>query len=655
MKKRIYFNVMEKFELPHTNIHKSEEEVGISRRDFLEGAALATATAILYPDRLADYTGYEKKSIRENFDTEFIEDTINEKPFSKTFVQKIFSDSPSQNFFIKWCEINDSIVPRFVSRNEWLQKNNDFSEVDDAGKKILYLPEDLSLWEMISFIKKVDHDTFEKKPELRDQKAKEIVTLGETFEKAGIYLLQYLPVVHDGKNIAQKIGEEFQAYGISLQKEKQTKDGHARNVVLSDTEKMAVDKWFLGEEVYQKRMVKLGNNPNSEAVEQLRKKILQAYFAALARKGYEENGKDPWETKNGPYKRLHDQTKERIIKAIKTPERELYGTIFKRGIEFLKNGMGFNKLDEVLTELENKEKKDENLMTANDKRNLESLKKLKPSIDFWKKQKYETLYEALEMPRLKSELSEIRKIGDKKQISLRELEIAKKIQNTISSFPYREGAEKNNSSDTPSGIIKSQYINCVGASMLGGALLDELGIKYLHADMPEHATTLLITSDGNIYWQDFLKSIFNFIKIENKYLVANKSAYSKTTQGILDYYNKNTNNSLNIDIKGWIRNGRQVSIDVSRRDVGLQYDVLNNVGIVLMKLGKNREAIEAFKQALDISATDASCYISLGSALSNIGRKEEAIAAYKKFIELWEGDTKLVDRAKRIIIKNQIK
>lgn len=653
--KIIYFNAMEKFELLYKNIPESKKEDGLSRRNFLKITAAATTIAILNPEKLSDYTGYEKKSIRENFDTKFIKDTINKKPFLKTFVQKIFSDSPSQNFFTKWCEINDSITPQFISRNEWFQKNNNLSEINDAGKKILYLPEDLSLWEMMDFIKRVDHDTFEKKPELQKQKANEIMILGETFEKAGVYLLQYLSDIHDGKNIAQKIGREFQSYGTSLQKGKQSKDNQPGNIILSNTEKMELDKWFLGEKVYQKKMARLGNNPSLEAVEQLRKKTLRAYFTALAREGHEDDGKDLWETKRGPYKRLHDQTKEGIIRTIKTPERELRGAIFRRGVEFLKNGMGFNKLNEILTELENKEKKDENSMTANDKSNLESLKKLKPSIDFWKEQNYETLYEALEIPRLKSELSEIRKSGNKKQISLKELEIAKKIQNIISNLPYRQGATNTDSPDTPLGIIKSQYINCVGASMLGGSLLNELEIKYLHAGTPEHSLTLLITSDGNIFWQDFLGANVNFTKIENKDLAADKSAHNKTIQDILDYYNKNTNDSLHIGMNGWTQNGQQVNIDVSRQNIGLQCAVLNNIGAALVDLGKNREALEAFKQALDISPTFASYYSSLGTALYNTGRKEEAVKAYKKFITLWKRDDKFADHAKKIIIKSQIK
>jgi hypothetical protein len=54
-----------------------------------------------------------KKNMVNSFETNFIPQAVEKTPFANT---------PAQNFFGKWCRINDSIIPHFISREEWEQR-----------------------------------------------------------------------------------------------------------------------------------------------------------------------------------------------------------------------------------------------------------------------------------------------------------------------------------------------------------------------------------------------------------------------------------------------------------------------------------------------------------------------------------------------------
>ena len=77
-------------------------------------------------------------------------DHFGEKPkfeIRRTINQKPFENKAVQSFFNKWCEINDSIQPQVVTREQWdnlgmqgiLEKRLD-------GKQTLFIPENLQLW-----------------------------------------------------------------------------------------------------------------------------------------------------------------------------------------------------------------------------------------------------------------------------------------------------------------------------------------------------------------------------------------------------------------------------------------------------------------------------------------------------------------------------
>jgi hypothetical protein len=75
---------------------------------------------------------------------------------------------------------------------------------------------------MGNVIRAVDHDTLARTPERREEKANQLQKLGNTLEKAGIYLAEYSSVLEEEnvKSISKEIVHEFYLYGLSLQGKK---------------------------------------------------------------------------------------------------------------------------------------------------------------------------------------------------------------------------------------------------------------------------------------------------------------------------------------------------------------------------------------------------------------------------------------------------
>ena len=225
------------------------------------------------------------------------------------------------------------------------------------------------------------------------------------------------------------------------------------------------------------------------------------------------------------------------------------------------------------------------------------------------------------------------------------------------SFPYQSWYLGGHN---PSKMVETQFINCVGASILGGGLLDEVGIKYLHADLPAHSVTVLITSDEKVYWQDFTPGItlWNYKEITNKDLTGTGlDGKPLTIADIVALANNPSDKGLHLEINKWWYNLNMGKIKkISYRylnlfnpEIGLQGHILSNTGKVLRALGRKEEAIEAYRQAIAIIPEDASLYNGLGNALFDLDRKEEAIETFRKFVSLWKGDQSWIDRANGII------
>lgn len=588
----------------------------------------------------------------ENFETKFIQETIEEKPFR---------DFTAQNFFKYWCAVNDDlIIPKFVSRKEWEEKKPDkiLKKFNSSEKKILLVPEKLQLWEMIDIIEEVDKDTFRHKPELSEKKSKELKELSQMFQKSGIYFAQYLKDIDKGKEIAQEMSHRFYEYGISLEQRKfqQIPFKNIKKQRLSEDDKRKVDEWLLGPSVFEKRIKilrkKYGINIPSSAFEEQRKKLLNTYFNILSRETLEKKDLEkPWQTKTGPFRRLQEKTKEQIIATIKKPEGELIGAIMRRGLEKLVNEIkdsrrvALNRLSEYMRS---------NLRTEEKK-----------------------LIEALEIPKLKQELERVRQTKNIEKIVEKEKQITAIIQNAINEFP-REKDQWG-----PSTIAKTLSLNCLGALILGGELLNRVKIKHLKADIPGHTVILLITSDKRIYWRDMLKPS------DNKE-ITDKDMEKNTIKDIINFLENPTKKSLNIDMKpDWYRQnittpkGFKPFLEIHEPKIGQESELLFSAGAFLIEKGYYHEAIKAFHQLKIINSEhtyadyglgyalycthhyqeavkflrqaiirtksrNSHIFYILGKSLKELGQNKEAIKVFQEFIQLGGKEEDIIEAQKYI-------
>lgn len=581
---------------------------------------------------------------------------------SQAVEKEPFAALPVQGLFAEWCRVNGSITPLFIPRSEWEVKDV-VLESNVPGEQKLFLPNDLHLWEMMGVIRAVDYETFAKDPTKRDERANQIHALGVIFEKSGLYLSQYVSALKDGKgkHIALAMANEFYWYGVSLQNEK--KETTEKNKLLTEEDKTQLDAWFLGRDVYQSRLSRLGTTPSAAQIEETRKDLLQVWVEALGREGYKGEEEKFWKTKVGPMQYLQDRTRLKVIKAIETPERELNSALFRRGSKQLVTDMNEVGRRNVALDL------------------LKSF-----GLDLSPQQR--KLYDTLDVDGLKQELDFVRRDGTTSDIASKELEIAQRVQKLVSRFSYISDADKGYK---PSEMLETQEIDCLGAQILGGGLLDEMQIKYLVADLPDHAATVLITSDGRVRWQDFSPRgpLLNYKEIHNSDITGDVSV-----SDIVQLANSSdvASESLRFEINKFWYNLNIASFHVSHRYIGLLkpetglqclifYRIGNDLctrglldeaieayrqalnvdpkvprpyyglGNIFSTKGEYAEALEAYRQALNVDPQFPQPYYGLGSVYSETGDFVNALRAYQVFIELWDGDKSWRERANNEIEK----
>lgn len=537
--------------------------------------------------------------MEKKFDTKFIPSAIEKEPFSET---------PARKFFFEWCRINDSIQPQFLRREDWEKKKaNGILGDETNGRKKLIIPIDLKMWEIIDILETVDRDTYGDNSEFREKKSEELKKLGETFQKAGQYLHFYSNKISRGGQIAENIARDFFEYGSALSsgEKRELSSEEIEKKPLSEEDKKNIDEWLLGENAFEKRNKRLekkyGENISYETVENVRIKSLSAYFSALDRQGFiMENSRVPWKAQAGPFFSIQDTSKKKITAAVETPERELKRSIFRRGIMKLVSDM----------------KEPDGWREA-----LNSFfARVGINMRFEKRR----LYDALGVPKLKAELEEAKKAGNVAIISKKEKEIAEKIQETISRYRYKEFASK------PREMVENQFVNCVGASTLGGAMLDEIGINHLHGNVPEHAINILITSDNKAYWQDMLNPPdFNFEISDDDFeggFVKDIVAFSKRPD--------NAGIQLMISRNSKMKEFEQRFLKLFKGDTGQEMDIVSNAGFVLEELGEKEIAIEAFRHAASLDTKSTHPLICLGIILLKSGKFKESLLVFQQVIVL---------------------
>ena len=560
---------------------------------------------------------------------------FNSHKISEALEHRPFNDFADQEFFAEWCKFHDNLCPQFLPRKDRETLDEEQILQQRKGQLTLFLPQDLQLWEMMEIIRKIDHDTLKHKPEKQNERANQLLELGRKFEKSGLYFVNFFP--SDDKSeeakFAQDLAQQFYSYGSSLQQKTKKSDALPHNISLSEKELSEVDQRLLGKQAYEKRLARLWENPSTDQLNAMRKELLTTAFKALKKDASKEQWDKPREAKKGPYYKFQEKVQSQILRVIQKPETELYTAIFRRGKENLISNMLAPKGD-------------------NHMRNF-LRKNLGVDLPFLKTK----LTDALKLPILKSELEKVRKTGDKNLISEKELAIAKHIQEKVSSFDYQTMA------NIPSQMVETSKMNCLGSALLGGTFLEELDISYLAVDLPDHVSTILITSDGKWYRQDFTswtaKTKRNYTEItpeivENEQerikfqeqregaLVLNWNPYSKISDHLSIYISnpENTFQSLIYNNQGAIFSNSKDTFKAKKNyKKSLQVQVnsvkaYNNLGADLWRLWRYDEAIQYYKKAIELDANYIYAYNNLGNTLSALEKYEEAIDCYQKAIEL---------------------
>jgi len=542
-------------------------------------------------------------------------------------------DEASKSFFDKWCEINDSIIPQIASRQYWERhvKDQGILRRNPNGTSTLFIPEDIHLWEMLGVTEAIDRDTFAKKPEVWKEKKQKIQDLGKMFRNSGIYLAQRINSIQQGSYIAEGLAQEFFAYGNALstgymgpeQKEIPIEKIALKPISPEDTEK--VDRWLSGDSLYRSRMARvekeIDNRPSTEVdqiIENTRQATLNQFFRT-AEKAFTLNAKTnanplidnskPWSTSSPIHSVFLRNLESKLKKTIEIPKSELLSPIFRRGVEKLLNEIG--SPNKTL-----------------------AIKNFIAEIKIFPNPSRQKLVDSLRVEDMKEDLKKAQQTKDLKQISEKEIEITRKIQQAVSNYLFKDFA------NNPSEMINEKRMNCLGRTFLAGALLKEIGINYLQGDIPDHAIIILVTSDRRIFWEDMqntrLSGELHTRDIQGKSQVGKDFDISD----IADLSKNQNFEGITLELISresirrmpWVKKGEKKYVSFLPPESGQIAMLLGNTTGLLIKEEHFPEALEILKWAEELTPNAQGLYITLANVFYKLGRYEEAIDQYKKAI-----------------------
>lgn len=291
--------------------------------------------------------------------------------------------------------------------------------------------------------------------------ADKLQKLGEFFNGSAEYLRQYggeSQAFEGGepKNVFDKTVGFFDDYGKNLLEEKNERTSEP----LSEERKQEIERFLLGDNVYEKRMQQLhkkyGDAIPEDVMENTRKRIVGTFFKALSHDGFsQEDQQQIWKDRKGPFYKLQEKTSEGLSFAAHQPVREIVNFLAQKG------GERFLARPDI----------------------LESGK---------------SLYEAFGLDAVKSELADIQQHGTPEEISQKIISVVNVLSKQVrASFTYDAETSAIKS------ITKSQKANCAGYTLIGSLLLKELDLPYVLAVGSKHAFTGFTTPDGKFYFNHF--------------------------------------------------------------------------------------------------------------------------------------------------------
>lgn len=574
----------------------------------------------------------------------------------------------SQNFLTVWFRINDSLIPKFVPRWKYNLAQSAQTIMDrNKNDNTIWIPTDLHLWEMPQIMERIDARTFKNHPELAQMKANEIKQLGDMFIRTSIYLAKRLDKIVQGRDLCTQTIDEFYKYGQSLKTGKKASSfPQLEQLPLTAEETQQVYRWLAGEYMYTSPKRQVANlaseqSPVEETDEETRIHKLNQLFQNMQQSSPSDQNQYP--------KGYH--------RAIQTPLTELQRSIYDKGIEMLKKGIGIKTIDGELRKLgyqiEGEEQKLYDILSINKLRDeLETIKTTKATVEEQfqftsrvansyrgqyirqvndiiydynaKERKNIDIYDKLDrlarisdfpaelLARLRDEYNQERE----NRITKKQIEIAQKIQQAVSLYKY------NKESYQPTQIIDGKTMNCIGATLLGTSLLEAADVDSLVVDIPYHALLFVITANQKVYWADMLDKNFNGY-IENADIQGVLSSGRQVTiQDIVNFSKMTTEDTVQFQLTAhnpklkWIstRQDQSPFVNVYNQEIKGRALVLNSLGSELMEKGMYIESISALQMAHELCPNSSFVYNNLGCVYNYLHLYDQARDAFQKALQI---------------------
>jgi tetratricopeptide (TPR) repeat protein len=217
------------------------------------------------------------------------------------------------------------------------------------------------------------------------------------------------------------------------------------------------------------------------------------------------------------------------------------------------------------------------------------------------------LREYIWVDKLKQELKEIRKSWNKKEIEIKELEVAWKVLEWIY-FNFNYHSDENEFWYQPRKILETKQVHCVWFSIIWHAILSELWIKHNWLYIPEHSALEVIIWNKKYLFDVFLKELQEF-EDESKW----KKVWVCTERTAENWY---TNLYQSGDVE---------KILISQ--------IYNNKWVVLYELWRYEEAMEMYDEVLKLNPNNSDGYLNKWNVLYE-WKYKEAIEMYNKALEL---------------------
>lgn len=441
--------------------------------------------------------------------------------------------------------------------------------VANGSKKVPILE---SIGQVLQSINKLDEDTYGEDSVLGTQRKEHIKKQGEIFYKASLYLNEYYPFVKAGQSLMRVLSKTFETFYESFNSTHTQEE-----CTLSEKDKHTMDTWFFGKEISEIIPVSI------DTIEEKRIELLQEYFRLLSQGAAFSKETVSLDQIQG----VQLIISKRIIELIHLPEVELFKSIFENGMKKLKEEMHGHGAEETT----------EGDMMMKD------------------------LYDKLQIPYVKNLLMQLKTKGSYELCAEKEREMMGEIQKQIYAiFPVTE-----------MGHSEDFYMNMRRNALpvvLEGALLDELGMTYVKAELFGSPYTIVVCSDGTLFLNNHLYGNYVSDQVFSKQDVSH----------ISNFAHQNTVDATEVILhKEFEKDSAEVMVQIYKPSRGMELELLNHLAEQLMKINKVHFAEVAFiasERALFIQEDNRTALHNLAMAQVFAGQYEKAAYTYKRLFSL---------------------